>query len=310
MEVAKEMGVEILRLWVVGCDYTDDLRIGPEILKHQQDIYRRYRNTLRYLLGALSAHNPSHDVDYDQLPDLEKWVLHRLSDVQKEFDRSLEEVNFQSFYSMLHTFCSVDLSAFYFDIRKDTLYCDGENDVKRRGTLMVMSHVFKSLSHWLAPVLPFTADEAWLSRYPDAESIHLSEMPAPEDRWHNEALVEGFEKLRGQRSVITAALEVARKDGVIGSSLQAVVSVYDPKKQLDSTIDFAELTIVSQLEIKHESTSEEGYADKDLTVVVRKAEDAKCERCWKVLPEVGSIPEHPQACSRCESVVNTLKEAS
>ncbi len=310
MEVAKEMGVEILRLWVVSCDYTDDLRIGPEILKHQQDIYRRYRNTLRYLLGALSAHNSEHDVDYCQLPDLEKWVLHRLNEVQKEFDRSLEEIDFQSFYSMLHTFCSVDLSAFYFDIRKDTLYCDGEDDVKRRGALMVMSHVFKALSHWLAPVLPFTAEEAWLSRYPEAESIHLSDLPAFDSCWNAPALVEGFERGREQRSVITAALEIARKDGVIGSSLQAIVTVYDPKNQLDRSIDFAALTIVSQLDIKQEEATQEGYCDRNLTVVVQKAEDAKCERCWKVLPEVGQNPEHPDVCSRCASVVNTLKEAS
>lgn len=310
MEVAKEMGVEILRLWVVGCDYTDDLRIGPEILKHQQDIYRRYRNTLRYLLGALSAHNPKDDVTYDQLPDLEKWILHRLSNIQADFDRSLKEIDFQTFYSKLHTFCSVDLSAFYFDVRKDALYCDGEEDIKRRSALMVMSHVFKCLSQWLAPVLPFTADEAWLSRYPDAESIHLSDLSVSEAQWTNEALVEGFEKLRDQRSVITAALEIARKDGVIGSSLQAVVTVYDPKNQLEASVDFAELTIVSQLKIKNEAPSQEGYSDKGLTVVVRKAEDTKCERCWKVLPEVGKTPEYPDACSRCARVVNTLKKAS
>ncbi|NCP62879.1 MAG: isoleucine--tRNA ligase [Alphaproteobacteria bacterium] len=309
MGVAKEMGVEILRLWVVGCDYTDDLRIGSEILKHQQDIYRRYRNTLRYLLGALSAYNPKHDVTYEQLPDLEKWVLHRLSEIRKDFDRSLEEVDFQAFYSKLHTFCSVDLSAFYFDIRKDTLYCDGEDAIKRRSALTVMNYVFEFLSRFLAPVLPFTADEAWLSRYPEADSIHLSDMTAPEEQWNNEALAEEFEKRREQRSVITAALEIARKDGVIGSSLQAVVTVYDPENQLDRSIDFAELTIVSQLNIQNKVPLEEGFFDKGFTVVVRKAEDSKCERCWKVLPEVGENSEHPDACSRCADVVNTLKEA-
>ncbi len=311
MDVAKEMGIEILRLWVVSCDYTDDQRIGQEILKYQQDIYRRYRNTLRYLLGALSAHNPDHDVDYDSLPALEQWVLHRLNEIQKDFKKCVQEVDFQSFYSKLHTFCSVDLSAFYFDVRKDTLYCDGEVDLKRRATLTVMKEIFEHLVHWLAPVLPFTAEEAWESYKPGSESIHLSTMPAEVDAWKNDAVMNAYESIREQRSVITAALEIARKDGVIGSSLQANVVVYDPENTLDQDLDFAELAIVSQLEIKTKSApSGDAYQDKGLTVVVEKSTDEKCGRCWKILPDVGSNPEHPQACSRCADVVSVMRKAS
>ncbi len=306
LEVAKEMGIEILRLWVVSCDYTDDQRIGNEILKYQQDIYRRYRNTLRYVLGALSAYNPAHDVDYAEMPALEQWVLHRLNDTQKDFKKCLEEVDFQSFYSRLHTFCSVDLSAFYFDIRKDTLYCDGETSIERRATLTVMKQIFEHLVHWLAPVLPFTAEEAWSSYKPGSESIHLSTMPAVQEQWHNKDVVRVYESVRDQRAVMTAALELARKEGIIGSSLQAKVTVYDPEKTLDAQINFAELSIVSQLEIKIETPPQEGYMDKGLTVFVEKATDQKCERCWKILPDVGSHPDHPGACSRCVLVVESL----
>lgn len=310
IDVAKEMGVEILRLWVVSCDYTDDLRIGPDILKYQQDIYRRYRNTLRYLLGALDGYEEAQDVAFDQLRGLELWVLHRLSEIQKDFEESLDNVDFQSFYSKLHTFCSVDLSAFYFDVRKDSLYCDGVDDLRRRATLTVMNRVFKSFVHWLAPVLPFTAEEAWAAYNPQGESIHLSLMPACDDQWYDPELAAFFEELREHRSVITAALEIARKEGVIGSSLQAKVTVYDPENKLNEGIDFAELTIVSQLEIKAgEATDQEGYSDKGLTVLVEKSKDQKCGRCWKVLPEVGKNKDHPDACERCSGVVEGLKKA-
>jgi Isoleucyl-tRNA synthetase (EC 6.1.1.5) len=301
-DIAKEMGVEILRLWVVSCDYRDDLRIGKEILKHQQDIYRRYRNTLRYLLGALSDGNNTVSPSYDTLPALEAWVLHRLYQIHQDFKQALNSYDFQGFYASLHTFCSTDLSAFYFDIRKDCLYCDHQDDPKRQAALHVMQQIFHYLCHWLAPVLPFTAEEAWLSYKGETnqvESLHLSCLAEPSETWHNPQLCQEFEQVRTLRAEVTGALEEARRDGVIGSSLQAKVTV--KRGDMPSSYDLAELAIVSQLEL-------EPSGQETKTVLVEKATGNKCERCWKILPEVGENPAHPDACHRCATVVETLKK--
>ncbi len=315
MDIADEVGVEILRLWVVSCDYTDDLRMGKDILKHQQDIYRRYRNTLRYLLGALDGFDGTLLTPYDQLPTLEKSVLSHLVELKNHFDKSVDTVDFQSFYSRLHAFCSVDLSAFYLDIRKDSLYCDPLNAPKRQAALTTMHYVFQYLAHFLSPVIPFTAEEAWQCRYPEKESLQLSIFPDDHSAWkdHNKSHLE-IAVLRSLRSVMTSALEFARKNGVIGSSLQAKIDVYDPDGLLDKYIeageDFAELLIVSQFFIHKEPVPENAYQDKNLGVVISKATDDKCARCWKILPDVGSHRAHPTLCSRCTTVCDSMVESA
>lgn len=334
IDIAEDMGVEILRLWVVSCDYSDDLRISKDILKYQQDIYRRYRNTLRYLLGALADSKPTSLADTQDLPPLERYVLHKLDELYKDFIKSTESVDYQGFYSRLHHFCSVDLSAFYFDVRKDSLYCDSVNSRNRNATIAVMHQIFTYLVQFLAPVLPFTAEEAWqtysqnlsnqnrsdqnqdntsknLEDFFISDSLHLSKLAPPHDTWEDQDLLEQFQTIRELRSSIMGELEKVRKDGLIGSSLQAHVIAYDPASLLRSmdlsAQDLEDLTIVSKVIIKNEAPAAELPHWNDVSFHIEKAVDEKCERCWKILPEVGQSSNHPTLCNRCESVVESLK---
>lgn len=311
-QAIQDYGAEILRLWVVSCDYTDDLRLGKNLLTTQQEIYRRYRNTLRYLLGAVGK-DPVPQVSYDALPLLEKWVLHRLHHLNQAFRKATTDFNFQSFYVQLHAFCASDLSAFYLDIRKDCLYCDAVDNPKRQAAVMVMDYVLKALLQFLAPVLCFTAEEAWqhYGASQGQDSVHcqvLAEAPAA---WHNPETAEQVEKAREQRAVMTHVLEQARAAGVIRSSLQAKLVVFDPQGSLVAGMDFDELAIVSQLEIRTEKPPAEiVHPDwPTLGCQVESAPGAKCERCWKVLPDVGAEADHPTLCQRCATVVKQQERA-
>lgn len=303
--VTSTMGADILRLWVVGSDYYEDLKVGPEILKRQQDIYRRYRNTLRYLLGALDGFSEEEKIDYGQMPELEKWVLHRLYELDQLVREATTRYDFQSLYSELHNFCAIDLSAFYFDIRKDSLYCDSPHDPKRRASRTVMDIVFECLTKWLAPVLCFTAEEAWLSRYPSEKgSVHLEIFPSLPFAWNNPDLAQKFEGLRNIRKVMTGALEVARASKQIGSSLQAKVTLsLDPSlASFIQGIDLEELSITSKAEFKKGSVNAGDFSLEDVPGVgvhVSLAEGEKCARCWKVLPEV----KGRDLCGRCVEAV-------
>lgn len=311
--ITSTMGADILRLWVISSDYYEDLRVGPEILKRQQDIYRRYRNTLKYLLGALSGFSAAEEIDYTQMPELEKWVLHRLYEIDQKVREACRSYNFQALYAEIHNFCAVDLSAFYFDIRKDSLYCDDPKSFKRRATRTVMNITFECLTKWLAPVLCFTAEEAWLSRYPsETGSIHLESFPALPFNWNTPTLSEKYEKLRLIRKVMTGALEVARASKQIGSSLQADVKVFLSPSLIASIqdIDLAEFSIVSSVEIiETYSLPEHSFTLEDvpgISVLISLALGEKCGRCWKVLPEVGQVKKHPDLCHRCSEVVQKI----
>lgn len=303
--VTSTMGADILRLWVVGSDYYEDLKVGPEILKRQQDIYRRYRNTLRYLLGALDGFSEEEKIDYGQMPELEKWILHRLYELDQLVREATTHYDFQSLYTELHNFCAIDLSAFYFDIRKDSLYCDSPSDPKRRASRTVMDIVFECLTKWLAPVLSFTAEEAWLSRYPSEKgSVHLEIFPSLPFAWNDPDLAQKFEGLRNIRKVMTGALEVARASKQIGSSLQAKVTLsLDPSlTHFVQGVDLAEFSITSKAELKKESPNGGDFVLEDVPgigVQVFLAEGEKCARCWKVLPEV----QGHDLCGRCAQVV-------
>ncbi len=306
-KIADTLGVEILRLWVVSCDYSDDLRIGPEILKHQEDIYRRFRNTLRYLLGALHGFVPEERIPHQEMPELEGWILHRLYQLNALFKESVQTYNFQSFYSALHHFCSADLSAFYFDIRKDVVYCDSQKNLKRRATRTVFDLLLNHLLHWLSPVLCFTVEEAWQARFgKEVESIHLNFLPEVPATWENESLAQEFDVLRAQRRVITGALEIARSQNLIKSSLQAHVTVFDPQHNMRKAIDYAELAITSSLNISHEGVPSTAFTSADfnhLGVHISVAPGHKCERCWRVLEEVGKDTTHTALCHRCVHVI-------
>ncbi|MBS0271955.1 MAG: isoleucine--tRNA ligase [Proteobacteria bacterium] len=311
--VTSTMGADILRLWVVSSDYYEDLRVGPEILKRQQDIYRRYRNTFKYLLGALSEFSATEEIGYAQMPELEKWVLHRLYEIDQKVREACRSYEFQALYAEIHNFCAVDLSAFYFDIRKDSLYCDDPQNFKRRATRTVMNVTFECLAKWLSPVLCFTTEEAWLSRYPSQTgSVHLESFPALPFNWNTPALSEKYEKLRLIRKVITGALEVARASKQIGSSLQADVKVFLSPSLTSAVqdIDLAEFSIVSSVEvIETYLLPEDGFTLEDVpgvSVSVSLALGEKCGRCWKVLPEVGQVKIHPDLCHRCAEVVQKI----
>lgn len=311
--VTNSIGADVLRLWVVSSDYYEDLRVGPEILKRQQDIYRRYRNTLRYLLGALVGFSKEETIDYDQMPDLEKWVLNRLYEIDQKIREASTSFAFQSLYTEIHNFCAVDLSAFYFDIRKDSLYCDNPKDVKRRATRTVMDILFECLTKWLAPVLCFTAEEAWLSRYPSENgSIHLEIFPSLPFTWVAPSLAKKYEGLRNIRKVMTGALEVARASKEIGSSLQAQLKVtLDPSLMpFIEGVDLAELSITSHVEVHTAHILNEGFMLEEIpgvSVSVSPAPGDKCARCWKVLPEVGQIPAYSDLCHRCAHVMEKTK---
>jgi isoleucyl-tRNA synthetase len=314
-DVMRQSGADILRLWVVGSDYSEDLRIGPEILKHHGDVYRRLRNTLRYLLGALEGYSMEEAVAPETMPELDRWVLHRLAELDRLVRQSVEDFDFHAMFTALHNFCAVDLSAFYFDIRKDRLYCDAADDAARRATRTVLDRTFDCLVRWLAPILCYTAEEAWLVRHGDApgRSVHLETFAAVPESWLDPALGERWGILREVRGVVTGALELERGAKRIGSSLQAAIELYVPAETavLLGDVDLAELCITSDASLTIGAPPEGAFALPELPgigAVVRDAPGGKCERCWRVLPEVGHVEGHSDLCQRCADVVGALGE--
>ena len=297
-DVVKDFGADILRLWVMNTDVTEDQRIGKKILNQQAELYRRIRNTLRWLLGNLEGFSEAEIVAYAELPELERWVLHRLSELDARLQRALADHDWSGVYPEIHAFCATDLSAFYFDVRKDSLYCDAADSLRRRSARTVIDQLHRCLTLWLAPVLVATAEEAWLSRFPDEQdSVHLQLWPAIPAQWKNPKLASRWDGIRRYRKTITGDIEDDRRAGKIGSSLQASVEITfgdgDPANLL-SPEQWAEVLIVSQVAVTAGvQTSNETHV----------APGQKCERCWKVLPEVGLSAAHPTLCRRCEAVV-------
>jgi len=309
-EIVDQSGADILRLWVVSTDYTEDQRIGPEILRYQADAYRRLRNTLRYLLGNLAGFAGSERTAPAVMPELERFVLHRLAEIDTLVRATAEAYDFHTMFTALHNFCAVDLSAFYFDVRKDVLYCDRPDALRRCAARTVLDRVFDCLARWLAPVLCFTAEEAWLSRHGDAaeSSVHLqtyAEVPA---EWRDDALGAKWARIRDLRRVVTGALELERAQKRIGSSLQASVSIHADAGDaaLLSGVDLAEICITSDGTLNTAPAPAGAFTLPDVAgvaVTVRPAPGEKCQRCWRILPEVGSVASHPDLCRRCADAV-------
>ncbi len=286
-EVNDKYGADILRLWVMNSDTSEDLRIGPEILKQQAELYRRLRNTLRWLLGALDGFSESEELPYEKLPELEKLILHRLWEIDALIKSAVESHDWTGVYPAIHHFCATDLSAFYFDIRKDSLYCDRPDSEKRRACRTTLDILQRCLTAWLAPALPFTAEEAWMSRFGDEASVHMTMFPKIRAEWHNDSLAENWVKIRDQRGKITAAIEEMRRHKTIGSSLQAVAVMPHTARSLLSSLDeWADVCITSRAVFEE-------------TEGANISHGTKCERCWRVLPEVGTNPSHPTLCLRC-----------
>ncbi len=297
--VEKQYGADILRLWVMMSDTTEDLRIGAEILKQEAELYRRLRNTLRWLLGALDGFSETERVAATDMPELERWVLHRLTELDGRIRAAVASYDWTGVYPELHNFCATDLSAFYFDIRKDALYCDRPDSLRRRAARTVLDHLHRCLTTWLAPVLCFTAEEAWCARFGEADSVHLQLFPTLPAGWQDPALAEKWTRIRDIRRRITVPLEDARRAGSIGASLQAAVTL--PLAPEDAGLltaeAWAEIAIVSDLRLVA------GEADAPATITA--APGTKCARCWRVLGEVGQQPGHPTLCVRCADAVDS-----
>ncbi|QNT79517.1 isoleucine--tRNA ligase [Entomobacter blattae] len=314
-DVNQTYGADILRLWVMNSDTREDLRIGKEILKQQGELYRRLRNTLRWLLGALEGFEEAEKVEYNALPELEKWVLTRLAELSAQLAHAVSTHEWIGVYPAFHGFCTTDLSAFYFDIRKDSIYCDAKDNLTRRAARTVLDILHRTLTVWLAPVLVFTAEEAWMARFGEGQSVHMEEFPVMPLEWLNTPLSEKWGTVRHIRKAITAEIENARQSGLIGSSLQAEVMLTFSEKEaaLFAGYDWAELAIVSKVEIVVDPQSgslycEEGSSDLPIHQgpIVKAAKGYKCVRCWRVLEEVGQNVQHPELCLRCATVVETL----
>ncbi|MFL6844562.1 MAG: isoleucine--tRNA ligase [Allosphingosinicella sp.] len=291
--LVRDSGADILRLWVASTDYFDDVRIGKEILAGTSDAYRKLRNTFRYLLGALADFDESERVPVAEMPELERWVLHRLAEIDAELKDAAEGFDFNRYTRALMAFANDDLSAFFFDIRKDSLYCDSPSAPKRRAYRTVLDTVFHALVRWLSPVLCFTTEEVWQTRFPDeAGSVHLLEWPEIDPSWRDEVLAERWAMIRSTRENVTESIEPLRREKVIGSSLEA--KLLYPADQLDfmdeALGDLAEIYIVSEVQPGDTASIE-----------VTKSDYLKCGRCWRLLPEVS---EDGGLCARCEGVVN------
>ncbi|WP_421779972.1 class I tRNA ligase family protein [Falsirhodobacter deserti] len=244
------------------------------------------------------------------MPELERWVLHRLAELDAEVRAGYAAFDFQGVFQKLFTFCTTDLSAVYFDIRKDVLYCDPESSLRRRASRTVLDLVFHRLVTWLAPILPFTTEDVWLSRFPGASSsVHLQDMPDTPAAWLDEALATKWQAIRSARRVVTAALEVQRTAKVIGASLEAAPAVHVADAALLEalrSVDFAEVCITSDLTLTGDAAPEGAFTLADVAgvaVVFHEAEGEKCARCWRILPDVGTHA-HPETCERCDAALD------
>ena len=310
-EVMKDAGADILRLWVMTTDYWEDQRLGKTIIQTNIDAYRKLRNTIRWMLGTL-AHDKGEAVALADMPELERLMLHRLAELDRLVREGYDAFDFKRIARALIDFSNVELSAFYFDIRKDALYCDAPSSLRRRAALQVIRTLFDCLVTWLAPMLPFTAEEAWLSRNPQVVSVHLEQFPTVPAEWRNDALAEKWRKIREVRKVVTGALEIERKEKRIGSSLEAapVVHVADPDLlQALNGQDFAEICITSGIEVDGGEGPEDAFRLPDVakvSVVPKLAEGRKCARSWRITTDVGSDPLYPDVSARDAAALREL----
>ena len=310
-EIINKYGADILRIWVVASDYSEDLKIDNQIINYQIDSYRKIRNTIRFLLGNLNNFSVNDAVELEQMPDLEKYILNKVSQMNTELKSLVQKHDYHGIFLKLLNFCTLDLSAFYFDIRKDSLYCDGKDSLKRRSVSTCLHILFDFLSKWFSPIISFTSEEAWQSRHKDNSTSILSQIITEKDFTYSYSNLEkSFDELKRVRKSVTAALEIKRNEKLIGSSLQAKAIIYIPSeiKQILSALDLAEMCIVSGVEIKdiaEKTPSSMNFEEEDIFVDISLAEGDKCQRCWTILPEVKDNQDH--LCSRCDNVWKSLQ---
>ncbi len=303
-DVIRQSGADILRMWVCAADYADDLRIGAEILKTTVDTYRKLRNTLRWMLGNLAHFHVAERVEPERMPELERLMLHRLAELHPLIRAAYADFDYKRIFAALNAFMTVDLSAFYFDIRKDALYCDPYSSATRKACLTVLDHLFRCTVIWLAPMLCFTAEEAWLARDPKAVSVHLEAFPEVPADWRDDALADKWRKLRGLRRVVTGALELERAAKRIGSSLEAAPVIYVADQALFAAavdVDLAELCITSAATLVEAEGPSSAFRLDDVRGVAvepQLAQGRKCARSWKVSESVGLDPQFPDVTPR------------
>ena len=313
--VMKQNGAEILRLWVASSDFTEDLRIGPEIIKAAADSYRRLRNTIRFMLANLQGFAPDERVGHAGMPELERYMLARLSSLCEEVAQAYAQFDFNGVFTNLFNFATSDLSAFYFDIRKDVFYCDAKDSMRRRAARTVLDSLFTHVVTRLAPLLCFTMEEAWTTRFGESTSVHLERFPDVPRDWSNENLVAEWSRIRGLRRTITGALEIARRDHVIGASLEAAPVLYVEDERDSALIGergLAEIAITSAARIVRGKAPDGAFMLPDVpaaAVVFERAVGKKCARCWMILPEVGEDAEYTDLCRRCAAAVRTATAA-
>lgn len=293
LKIMETNGADIIRLWALSVDFTEDHRIGDEILKGVADQYRKLRNTFRYMLGALEGFSEEERVtDVAAMPELERYMLSLLADLDAKLARAVDDFDFNSYTRLLSDFCNEDLSAFYFDIRKDRLYCDidlatGKQTAERAAYRTVLDTMFHALVRYAAPVLVFTSEEVWSTRYPDADSVHLLEWPALPALRRDDQLTQRWSAIRAARMRVTEAIEPLRRDKIVRSSLQAEVSM--PALDGVTPDAMAEIAITAAVAFGGEG------------ITITPTSDHKCGRCWRHLPEVES---DGALCNRCESVLS------
>ncbi|WP_375632590.1 isoleucine--tRNA ligase [Bartonella sp. AA74HLJMH] len=311
-EIIKTSGADIFRLWVMTADYWEDQRLGKKILQTNVDSYRKLRNAIRWMLGTL-AHDDGEEVSYGALPDLEKFILHRLFELDQLINRAYDEFDFKKIMRALLDFSIIELSAFYFDIRKDSLYCDAPSSKKRKASLQVVREIFERMVTWLAPMLPFTMEEAWLERYPESQSVHLEQFRSVPEEWQNQSLAERWKKIRQVRKVVTGALELERANKRIGSSLEAAPIVFISNlvlREALENVDMAEICITSALTITQDTIPSDAFTLNDVEgvgVYPEKALGKKCARSWRYTQDVGSDPAYPDVSARDAAALRELQ---
>ena len=309
-KIAQQNGAEILRLWVASSDFTEDLRIGNEIIKASVESYRRLRNTIRFMLANLAGFDDSERLPHAEMPELERFVLARLSALDRDIRAHYEAYDFTRVFSVAFNFATNDLSAFYFDIRKDVLYCDPKSSTRRRAARTTTDALFNHLVTWLAPLLVFTMEEAWTTRYGGDDSVHLHRFPALPGEWKNDSLLKTWERVRDLRRVVTGALELRRAGKEIGSSLEANPTLYvedAADAALFDTVDLSEIAITSGAHVRIGKGPPDAFCISDVAgaaVVFARAGGTKCGRCWMVLEEVGHNASHPDLCRRCSAAIS------
>jgi isoleucyl-tRNA synthetase len=313
-DVIKASGADILRLWVASVDYSDDQRIGPEILKAVSDNYRKLRNTIRWMLGTLAHHDNGEAIGFALISDLDRLVLHKLAELDLKVREAYDAFDYARVVAALSAFMNADLSAFYFDIRKDALYCDPPSSVKRLGALTAIEQIFRALTVWLAPVLVFTTEEAWSSRDPAHRSVHLEQFPEIPSAWRDDALAKTWETIRALRLVVTGAIEIARANKEIGSSLEAAPRIYLSRPEHIEAlrgVDFAEVCITSDIAIETERPAPEGAfrlpETPGVAVVVERARGVKCARSWRYFDPATASPDFPDVTPRDAAALRELR---